>query len=56
MQRSQPGDLALLEVLRLYEQAIQHAYAELVATACRDGEEHAARCVVLIFMAGQRLT
>jgi hypothetical protein len=56
MQRSQPGDLALLEVLRLYEQAIQHAYAELVATACRDGEEHAARCVFLIFMAGQRLT
>jgi hypothetical protein len=47
MQRSQPGDLASLEVLRLYEQAIQHAFAELVTTACRDGEKHAAQPVLI---------
>jgi hypothetical protein len=47
MQRSQPGDLAVLEVLRLYEQAVQLAYAQLVAMACRDGEEHAAQPVLI---------
>ena len=47
MQRSQPGDLALLAGLRVYEQAVQHAYAELVATVCRGGEEHAAQPVLI---------
>jgi hypothetical protein len=45
--RSQPGDLALLVVLRLYEKAIQPVCAELVVTACRDGEVHAARPVLI---------
>jgi hypothetical protein len=50
MQRSQPGDLASLEVLRLYEQAVQHAFAELVTTACRYGEKHAAQPVLILWV------